>query len=304
VRTAAILLSRGEQAPAERPSIDSTPRSSDGASVVPCLFVLVPFWNGEDLLERCLESLSTQTYPGTVVLIDDASAAPARELARAWCERAEGRVLVSRTHNGGPAAARHDGLRWILEHAGSERDVIVLLDGEDELAHPQALATIAAIYAADPRIEMTLGGHRRASGKSTFRRRYRAWHLQLHLARAAAWRARPPHTFRVGRLRRVWPEIRWRWPNGSWIRSAADVLLVLPMLATLRWHELAQLEEVLYVESDLCPDGTAVERSLRACLVQLCAEGYVRRSLTWFAVVLPRLLLSATRRQVTSFAGS
>jgi glycosyltransferase involved in cell wall biosynthesis len=287
--------------PAHRSSIDSPRRSSDGASVVPRLFVLVPFWNCEDLLERCLESLSTQTHPATVVLIDDASAAPAHELARAWCGRAEGRVLVSRSDNGGLAAARHDGLRWVLEQAGSERDIVVLLDGDDELAHPQALSTIAAIYAADPRIEMTFGGHRRASGKSLFRRRYRAWQLELRLASAAPWRARPPHTFRVGRLRRVWPQIRWRWPDGSWMRSGADVLLILPMLATLRWHELAQLEEVLYVENDMRPDGASLVRSLRACGLQLCAEGYIRRSLIWVSIVLPRVLMRATRRQVSSF---
>jgi glycosyltransferase involved in cell wall biosynthesis len=271
--------------------------------VVPRLFVVVPFWNCEDLLQRCLDSLGSQTHPATVVLIDDASAAPARELARAWCERAEGRVYLSRSENGGPAAARHDALRWVLEHAGSERDVVVLLDGDDELAHAQSLSTIAAVYAADPRIELTLGGHRRSSGKSIYRRRYRAWHFGLRLARAAPWRARPPRTFRIGRLRQVWPQIRWRWPNGSWIRSGTDVLLILPMLATLRWHELVQLEEVLYVYNDVRPDGSTIESSLQGRWMQLCAEAYVRRSLAWGVVTLPRLALIAARQRVVRLVG-
>jgi glycosyltransferase involved in cell wall biosynthesis len=271
---------------------------------VPRLFVVVPFWNCEDLLRRCLDSLGAQTYPATVVLIDDASAAPARELARAWCQRGEGRVYLSRSENGGPAAARHDGLRWVLEHAGSERDVVILLDGDDELAHPQALSTIAAVYAADPRIELTLGGHRRSSGKAIYRRRYRAWHFELRLARAVPWRARHPRTFRVGRLRRVWPQIRWRWPNGSWIRSGTDVLLILPMLATLRWHELVQLEEILYVYNDVRPDGTSMERSRKGRWMQLCAEAYVRRSIAWGMVTLPRQALIAARQRVSRLVGA
>jgi glycosyltransferase involved in cell wall biosynthesis len=265
---------------------------------VPRLFVVVPFWNCEDLLRRCLASLDNQTQVAAVVLIDDASDAPASELARAWCERQSGRLYLSRSENGGPAAARHDGLRWVLDQATSDRDIVVLLDGDDELAHAQALATIAAVYEADPRVRLTLGSHRRTSGKAIYRRRYKPWHFAPGMARAAPWRARPPRTFQVGLLRRVWGEICWRWPNGSWIRSGTDVLLILPMLAALRWHELVQLEEVLYVYNDVRPDGSTIESSAKGRWLQLCAEAYVRRSLAWGLVTLPRLALIATGKRV------
>jgi glycosyltransferase involved in cell wall biosynthesis len=272
---------------------------------VPRLFVVVPFWNCEDLLRGCLASLDRQTHAAAVVLIDDASDAPAGALARAWCERQSGRFYLSRSENGGPAAARYDGLRWVLDQA-SDEDIVVLLDGDDELAHAQALATIAAVYEADARVQLTLGGHRRASGKAIYRRRYQPWHFGLGLglglgvvARAAPWRARHPRTFRVGLLRRVWAEVRWRWPNGSWIRSGTDVLLILPMLATLRWHELVQLEEVLYVYNDVRPDGSTIESSAKGRWLQLCAEAYVRRSLAWGLVTLPRMALIATRERVS-----
>lgn len=271
---------------------------------MPRLFVVVPFWNCEGLLRRCLDSLDTQTHPATVVLVDDASDAPAREVARAWCARGAGRVYLARDENAGPAAARHDGLRWVLEHAASEHDVVVLLDGDDELAHGQALSTIAAVYAADPRIELTFGGHRRASGRSVYRRRYEPWHFELHLARSAPWRARPPRTFKVGRLRQIWSSIRWRWPNGSWIRSGTDVLLLMPMLASLRWHQLAQLEEVLYVYNDVRPDGTTIESTARGRWRQLCAEAYVRRSLAWGVLTLPRLALIRVRQRAGKWVGA
>lgn len=265
---------------------------------MPRLFVVVPFWNCEPLLRRCLASLDAQTQPAAVVLIDDASDAPARDLARSWCERQSGRFFLSRAENGGPAAARHDGLRWVLEQAGSDDDIVVLLDGDDELSHAQALSTVAAVYEADPRVQLTLGGHRRASGRPVYRRRYQPFHFSLGMARAAPWRARHPRTFRVGLLRRVWEEVRWRWPNGSWIRSGTDVLLILPMLATVRWHELVQLEEVLYVYNDVRPDGTTIEGTARGRWLQLCAEAYVRRSLAWGLVTLPRMALIATQKRV------
>lgn len=255
------------------------------------LFVVVPFWNCEALLRRCLASLEAQTSASTIVLIDDASDAPARDVAREFCDRSASRISLSRAENGGPAAARHDGLRWVLEHATSDDDIVLLLDGDDELAHPQVLETVAAVYAADARVRMTLGGHRRTSGKPIYRRRYERWHFDLGLVRAAPWRARPPRSFRVGLLRQAWPSLPWRWPNGSWVRSGTDVLLVLPMLALLRWHELAQLEEVLYVYNDVRPDGTTIESSAQGRWRQLCAEAYVRRSLAWGLVTLPRRLL-------------
>jgi hypothetical protein len=183
----------------------------------------------------------------------------------------------------------------VLDHSTSDDDVVVLLDGDDELAHAQALATVAAVYAADPRVRLTLGGHRRASGKPIYRRRYERWHFDLRLVRAAPWRARHPRTFRVGLLRQAWPTLPWRWPNGSWLRSGTDVLLMLPMLALLQWHELVQLEEVLYVYNDVRPDGATIESSARGRWRQLCAEAYVRRSLAWGLVTLPRRMLVAAR---------
>ena len=256
---------------------------------MPRLFVVVPFWNCEDLLGRCLASLEAQSHDATMVLIDDGSDAPARELARGWCEAKPNRVYLRRERNQGPAAARHEGLRWVLDHASTEHDVVVLLDGDDELAHPEVLERLHELYEADPRLGLTLGGHRRVSRRAVYRKRYRPWHLALRATRAVPWRARHPRTFRVGLLREVWPEIRWKWPNGNWLRSGTDIALVLPLLGAVRWSELAQLEEVLYVYHDVRPDGATLESSLKGRLWQLCTEAYVRRSLWWSAAALPRL---------------
>lgn len=262
------------------------------------LFVIVPFYNCEDLLARCLASLERQSTPATVIVVDDASAPPAEGIARAWCERGERRIYIRRHHNEGPAAARHDGLCWVLEHASSDDDVIVLVDGDDELAQDRALETIARVYTTQPQTQMTLGGHRRASGRPVYRRRYRPWHFRCHVTRAVSWRARHPRTFRVGLLRRAWPQIRMRWPSGAYIRSGTDVLLIVPMLARLRWAELVQLEEILYLYNDVRPDGTTIEASPRGRLRQLATEAYVRRSVAWGVVTLPRLTVSAARRRL------
>jgi glycosyltransferase involved in cell wall biosynthesis len=263
---------------------------------VPQLFVVVPFYNCEDLLVRCLASLERQNTPATVVLIDDASRAPARELARRWCEAGPERFYLARESNDGPAAARYDGLRWVLDHAANDSDVVVLLDGDDELANDRALTTILAAYARNPQIRMTLGGHRRQSGKAVYRSRYQRWHFDYRLTRAAPWRARNPRTFQLGLLRQAWPQIRWRWPNGAWIRSGTDVLLLLPMLAELRWQELEQIEDILYIYNDVRPDGTTIESSARGRIWQLCSEAYVRRSVAWSLLALPRLAATAAHR--------
>lgn len=265
---------------------------------MPRPFVVVPFFNGEELLAGCLGSLERQTVPASVVLVDDGSAAPARERAQAWCAAGPERFYLARPRNDGPAAARHDGLRWLLDRAPVDTDVVVLLDGDDELANERVLETVLEAYARDPAVRMTLGGHRRTSGKPIYRRRYQRWQLDYGLVRMAPWRARHPRTFQVGLLREAWSSIRWRWPNGAWIRSGTDVLLMLPMLDKLHGHELVQLEDILYVYNDVRPDGSNIEASTSGRLWQLCAEAYVRRSVAWSLLALPRLALSAARRRL------
>ncbi len=270
---------------------------------MPQVFVLTTFWNGVELLRRCLESLESQRQPACVVLVDDGSRAPAHDFAAEWCAAAGDRVLLTQPKNEGPAAARNRGLEWIRAHAKDDRDVVVLVDGDDELPHDEVLTKIVAVYQQSPEVQLTLGGCRRASGLPIYSARYEPWHFRLGQVRAVSWRARHPRTFRVGLLRRVWPRLRLRWPNGSWIRAGTDQALLLPMLEMIEWHQLRQLEEELYIYNDIRPDGATMEASLGGRLRQLAGEAYVRRSLPWSVAALPLLALTTAKRRLRKLEG-
>lgn len=72
--------------------------------------VIVPVYNAEQYLEKCVSSIVEQTHRNLeIILIDDGSVDRSAELCGAWAER-DARIQVIHQKNAGPAAARNAGL--------------------------------------------------------------------------------------------------------------------------------------------------------------------------------------------------
>ena len=87
--------------------------------------IVVPVYNVEDYLERCIESLLSQTYRNIeIILIDDGSGDASKEI----CDRyaaADNRVIALHKENGGVFSARRAG-------AGlATGDYVCSVDGDD-----------------------------------------------------------------------------------------------------------------------------------------------------------------------------
>ncbi|MHB1711224.1 MAG: mycofactocin biosynthesis glycosyltransferase MftF [Acidimicrobiales bacterium] len=95
--------------------------------------VVIPVHDRSDLLERCLGSLSPETR---VVVVDDASHDPG---SIADVCRTYGARLVTRAVNGGPGAARNDGLRQV------DTALVAFLDS-DCVAGPGWLAPLVRMF--------------------------------------------------------------------------------------------------------------------------------------------------------------
>ena len=78
----------------------------------PLISVIVPVYNVGDYLERCMDSVLSQTYPNfEVVLVDDASTDQSSAVCDA-CAARDSRVRAVRlSQNRGPSAARNEGIR-------------------------------------------------------------------------------------------------------------------------------------------------------------------------------------------------
>lgn len=75
------------------------------------LSVVMPVYNAEQYLERCVESVLAQTYhPLELLLVDDGSLDGSPAICDAFC-RSDSRVRVFHKQNGGPSAARNLGIQ-------------------------------------------------------------------------------------------------------------------------------------------------------------------------------------------------
>jgi GT2 family glycosyltransferase len=118
--------------------------SSEGPtpSWEPLVSVIVPNWNGEQLIRPCLASLVRQRYPNIeIIVVDDASTDRSpTTVAQEFPEA----LLVRRPRNGGFARAANDGMR-------SARGEVIALLNSDAVADPGWIAAVVDALSRYPR---------------------------------------------------------------------------------------------------------------------------------------------------------
>lgn len=118
--------------------------------------VIVPFWNSEQWLGRCCESLAQQDGDFMFLLIDDYSTDKGKEIANRYCKQDRRFRLLPHTHSKGVSGARNTGLDYAVQHS----DWITFLDADDELL-PGAYQTFMQVIKADKRANMHQLNHMR-----------------------------------------------------------------------------------------------------------------------------------------------
>lgn len=94
----------------------------------PLISVIIPVYNVEKYLNRCVESIVGQTYRNLeIILVDDGSPDRCPAMCDAWAEK-DNRIKVVHKKNGGLSDARNAG----LEMAGGE--LIGFVDSDDWIA--------------------------------------------------------------------------------------------------------------------------------------------------------------------------
>lgn len=90
--------------------------------------VVVPIYNVEKYLDRCLSSIVQQSYTNLeIILVDDGSPDQCPQMCEAWAQR-DGRIKVVHKVNAGLGMARNTG----IEHATG--DYICFFDSDDYIA--------------------------------------------------------------------------------------------------------------------------------------------------------------------------
>ncbi len=96
----------------------------------PLISVIIPVYNVEDYLDKCLESVVNQTYKNLeIILIDDGSTDSSGKMCDAWAKK-DKRIKVIHQKNGGLSAARNTGIKV------AKSDYIGFVDSDDWI-HPE-----------------------------------------------------------------------------------------------------------------------------------------------------------------------
>ncbi|MFE4706051.1 glycosyltransferase family 2 protein [Peribacillus simplex] len=93
--------------------------------MVPKITVIVPIYNVEEYLNRCLDSIINQTYSNLeIILINDGSTDNSYSIAKSY-EELDSRIILLNQTNQGQAKARNEGLRICTG------DYLLFVDSDD-----------------------------------------------------------------------------------------------------------------------------------------------------------------------------
>ncbi len=96
-------------------------------SEMPLISVIVPVYRVEKYLDRCLQSITGQTYRNLeIILVDDGSPDSSGAICDAWAAK-DSRIRVIHKENAGAGAARNSGLDV------ATGDIVSMIDSDDYL---------------------------------------------------------------------------------------------------------------------------------------------------------------------------
>ena len=108
--------------------------------------IIVPIYNGEEHIERCIESIAAQSYPSIeIIAVDDGSTDNSGEILESFAEKDE-RIRPFHIENGGVSRARNFG----IEH--SEGEYIMFVDCDDYI-EPDTVERLLSLFEDD--VDMT-----------------------------------------------------------------------------------------------------------------------------------------------------
>lgn len=113
--------------------------------------VIIPIYNVEKYLRTCVDSVIGQTYRDLqIILVDDGSTDRCGAICDAYAQK-DDRVTVIHQENGGPSAARNNGMLHALG------EYIIFVDADDQL-FPLSIQSMVN-YVNQTDAELVLGGY-------------------------------------------------------------------------------------------------------------------------------------------------
>lgn len=107
-----------------------------------CVAIVVTY-NGEQVIEKCLDGLRYSRFPVSVVIIDNASSDSTVEIVK---NRFKEMTLIQCSKNLGFGRANNIGLKWALENDAD----FVFLNNQDAWVKPETIGTVISVSQSNP----------------------------------------------------------------------------------------------------------------------------------------------------------
>lgn len=217
--------------------------------------VIVPFRNAGNFLSDCIESLQVQKYTHfTATFIDDCSDDGSGDLVPTDDPRFN---LITNKKRIGPLLNRSN---FIFSCAPD--DIIVYLDGDDQLASDDALSYINSIY-NEYDCWLTYGQYISQNGNLGWAFPYANWQeFENVMSKGDMKFPMHPLTHRAGlmhRLKDFDPKLKcFKDDNDDWLFYASDAVLARPLFHMAGWQKIMYINRVLY----LYTEGHAISESI------------------------------------------
>ena len=131
-------------------------------SMIPCISVVIPVYNGGGDFEQCLASLGrSQVLPLECIVVDDGSTDDSAGIAAR-----HGAKVLSTGGRSGPARARNIGAQ------AATGDIVFFVDS-DVCVYPDTLSKIVAEFVRDPSLDAIMGSYDDSPSEKNFVSQYR-----------------------------------------------------------------------------------------------------------------------------------
>ncbi len=125
--------------------------------------IIVPVYNVEQFLKRCVDSILGQSFSDfELILIDDGSPDNCGKMCDEYA-KADRRIHVIHQENRGLSEARNAGLDWAFQN--SESEWVAFIDSDDWI-HPDYLQTLY-VAAKEHQVDIAICGFQRTNGLET-----------------------------------------------------------------------------------------------------------------------------------------
>lgn len=219
------------------------------AASKPFVFIIASY-NNELWCECNLESVFTQEYDNyRVIYTDDCSTDSTCRLVKTYVAKYGYEDKVTLICNSKRMGHLHNHYEAI--HTCKNNEIIIILDGDDWLAHNKVLSYLNEIY-ANPNVWLTYGQFKELSdGSEGYCKPFPRQVIESHDYRTyRPWIFGHTRTFYAGLFKRIKKEDLLY--NGAYFPMAVDVATMFPM-AEMAGNRVLFIPELLYIHNDLNP---------------------------------------------------